>query len=335
MLSPMDVDVVINLRARRGTASVARKVQRELPAARIMASRTLDEATHFTRVHDSGRSSLLLSAGGDGTAIGLLNALRGVAVPSLGVLPLGTGNAWAHATGAPGWREALERLGAAVRRAEPMPLRRFDLVEVKAAELPKTLSHFAGTGWDAEIINDFHMQKEGFGLLPRGWRNGLAGYFQGLFLRTIPRHIGIAMPEVEITNLGNSALTVDDQGRAVPVGPGDLLYRGPTNVCAAGTNETWGFGFRAFPFASLVPGRFCLRVYSGSTTEATLAMHRLWRGVHPQPKMHTFLVDRVRCVFSRPVAFQIGGDRVGMRQEIEYSLAQEKVDLLDWSRLPS
>src|SRR5262249_38370685 len=158
----MDVDVVINLRARRGSEAVARKVELELPQARVLTSRSLDEAARFARHHDSGRSSLLLSAGGDGTAVALLNELRPAsgAMPSLGVLPLGTGNGWAHATGAPAWRTALEWLGARVRRADAVPLRRFELVQIDLPGMPSRIAHFAGTGWDAEIINDFHAQRD-------------------------------------------------------------------------------------------------------------------------------------------------------------------------------
>jgi diacylglycerol kinase family enzyme len=331
----MNVDVVINLKARRGSEAVARKVQAELPQARVITSRTLAEASRFARMNDSGRSSLLLSAGGDGTAVALLNELRGVQIPSLGVLPLGTGNGWAHATGAPRWRRGLEQLGGLLRRQGAVPMRRFELVQIDIDGLPSRIAHFAGTGWDAEIINDFNAQKTGRGILPKAWRHGLAGYMQGLFLRTIPRGLGAKIPEVEITNLGSAAMTVDDAGQPMPLEAGAVIYRGPTNVCAAGTSENWGFGFRAFPHAGLVPGRFCLRVYSGTTLQATLAMRRLWRGAHPQPRMHSFFVDHVRCVFSRPVALQIGGDSLGNRTEIEYRLAPEKVDLLDWRRLAS
>jgi hypothetical protein len=332
----LDVDVVINLRARRGSDAVAKKVQRELPQARVLTSRSLEEASRFARRHDSGRSSLLLSAGGDGTAVALLNEIRVErgAVPTLGVLPLGTGNGWAHATGAPAWRTALEQLGGLLRHERPVPMRRFELVQIDLPGLPSRVAHFAGTGWDAEIINDFHAQRDGGGgFLPRAWRSGLAGYMHGLVLHTIPRHLGADIPEVEITNLGADALTVDELGRPAPLDRGAVVYRGPANVCAAGTSESWGFGFRAFPFAGLVPGRFCLRVYAGSTTTAVLAARRLWRGAHPQPEMHTFLLDRCRCVFSRPVALQIGGDGLGLRTEVEYSLARGKVDLLDWRRL--
>ena len=332
----MDVDVVVNLKARRGSEHVARSLRAQLPGAKVLLSRSLEEAVAFTRER---RSDLLVAAGGDGTAIGILNSLRGDALrwPALGMLPLGTGNAWAHATGAPRWRVAAGRLGDLLQRKAPLPLRRFGLVEVAVPGRPGALAHFAGTGWDAEIIDDFHAQKEGLGVLPRSLRNGLAGYLHGVFTRTIPRHlIGRELPVVTITNTGADALTVDDAGRPIKMPGGEhgrVLYHGPTTVCAAGTAETWGFGFRAFPFAGLVPGRLCLRVYAGTAAEATRRMGQLWRGVHPTPKMHTFLITSARAVFSREVPFQIGGDRLGRQREIEYSLARESVDLVDWTRV--
>jgi hypothetical protein len=235
-------------------------------------------------------------------------------------------------TGAPAWRRSVERLAVLHDRPGPIPSRSFDLVEVDG-----TLAHFAGTGWDAEIIDDFYAQREGLGILPSRSRNGLAGYLHGLATCTIPRHLFSARPvEVELVNTGEDAITVDDAGRPVPVpggGHGAVLYRGVVNVCAAGTTPEWGFGFRAFPFAGLVPRRFCMRIYAGSVVEATLRAPSLWRGVHPLDKMHTWLLTRCRATFSRPVPFQIGGDRVGHRDVVEYVLAREQVRLLDWHRL--
>jgi Diacylglycerol kinase catalytic domain len=329
-----DIAVLVNLRARRGSEAVANACRRGLPGARVVASRSLDEALDFARALGSVPPALFVSAGGDGTAMTLINALRGqrAAVAPIGCLRLGTGNGLARITGAPRWRSAIERLGAMQRQHDGLPTRRFDLVEVDG-----TLAPFAGTGWDAELIDDFHEQKSGVGLVPRRWRNGLSGYLQGLVTRTIPRHLFASKPvEVELINTGADAIGVDDEGRAVPLvggGHGAVLYRGPVNVCAAGTSGEWGFGFRAFPFCGLVPRRFCMRVYAGSVVEATLRMRSLWRGAHPVPKMHTWMLTGCRAVFSRPVPFQIGGDRVGWRQEVEYTLAAEHVDLLDWRRV--
>jgi diacylglycerol kinase family enzyme len=344
----VDIAVVVNLRARRGSERVVRACRELLPDARLMVSRSLDDALGFARDLHEQQPSLVVSAGGDGTAVGLLNALRAsdqddqgaphrddvlLSGPAFGLVPLGTGNGWANVTGAPGWRTAMTRLGHLAERGGPLPLRRFDLVEVAGKVAP-----FAGTGWDAEIIDDFDAQKTGFGLLPQSARGGVAGYLQGLFTRTIPRHLTESQVEVEVVNTGADAMTVDAHGRPVALpggGHGAVIYRGPTSVCGAATTAEWGFGFRAFPFAGLVPRRFCLRIYSGRAVEATLRMSQLWRGAHPVAKMHTWLLTGCKATFSRPVPFQIGGDRMGMRSEITYALATDQVDVLDWRAVGS
>ena len=339
----MDIAVVVNLKARRGTERVARACRAALPDARILASRSLDEALGFARELEASPPDLLLSAGGDGTAVALLNAMRGAlatddathghpAVPTLGVLPLGTGNGWARATGAPRLDAALLRVQRVAFRGVPLPRRRFDLVEVAG-----TVAHFAGTGWDAELIDDFHAQKTStLNPLSDRMRAGLPGYLYGLFSRTIPRNVRNDRVEVELVNTGADAMTVDASGRAVPLPGGErgsVLYRGPASVCAAGTSPEWGFGFRSFPFAGLVPRRFCMRIYAGTALEATMRMGQLWRGQHPLDKMHTWMLTRCRATFSRPVPFQIGGDRLGHLEQVEYALAHERIDIVDWRRL--
>ncbi len=337
----MDIAVVVNPKARRGGAHVARACRERLPGARVFVSKSLDETVDFARELRERPPRLVLSAGGDGTAVHLLNALLfedGVASgpklgSALGILPLGTGNGWARVSGAPAWRAAVHRLEKLEHRKGPLPVLRFDLVEALG-----TVAHFAGTGWDAELISDFHHQKQGFGVMPLKMRQGLAGYLNGLFTRTVPRHVMLEPAEVELVNTGDDALTVDDNGRVIPLVGGEhgkVLYRGPTTVCAAGTTPEWGFGFRAFPFAGVVPRRFCMRLYAARAIEAVSRMNRLWRGEHPLKNMHTWLVTRCVAKFNRPVPFQIGGDCVGERSEIEYSLAQQQVDILDWGRLAS
>lgn len=351
----MDIAALVNVRARRGSEAVAQTLHHELPGARVCVSRSLEDAAEFAREIAEDPPELLLSAGGDGTAIALLNAMRALRsressrpagsappsadeiadarrfAPALGVLPLGTGNGWAHVTGAHAWRRSLRELGSARRSGRPLKFRRFDLVETCGM-----LGHFAGTGWDAELIDDFHAQKEGLGVLPASMRKGLAGYLNGLVTRMVPRHLMRPRVEVEIENLGEDAMTIDAMGRPAKLRGGEhgkILYRGPTSVCAAGTSEEWGFGFRAFPFAGAVRGRICLRNYGKPAATALLASRRLWRGEHPLEGMSTWMVTRVRATFSRPVPFQIGGDRIGHRDVVEYGVAPLEVDLLDWSTL--
>ena len=331
----MEVAAVVNLHARRGSEAVGRKVRAALPGARVRVTRSLDDVRRFID-DELGRDppELLLSGGGDGTAVALLNALRtcGVAFPSLGVLPLGTGNGLARVTGAPRIDEALARIAALDGRRAPT--RRFALVEGEGAIAP-----FLGTGWDAEIVSDFKAQLD---KAPPGMRrlhSGLYGYLNGMFTRTIPRHVfGGGPANVVLTNLGDDAYVVDPAGHVVPLAnspKGTVLYRGPASVAAAAATEEWGFGFRAFPFAHAMPGRVSVRCYGAGVIEATRNMFRLWRGEHPMPKMHDFLLTAGRMEFDREVPFQIGGDVAGMRRAFEFRLATDAVDLVDWGRLRS
>jgi hypothetical protein len=106
-------------------------------------------------------------------------------------------------------------------------------------------------------------------------------------------------------------------------------------VCAVGTSDQWGFGFKAFPFARAVPGRFNLRMFVGSTVAALSRVPLLWTGKHPLDGMLTWLLTSCDARFSRQVPFQIGGDLLGHRDKIRYGLAAEKVDVLDFHELLS
>jgi diacylglycerol kinase family enzyme len=329
----VSVAVLVNLRAKRGSARFARRLKELWPRARLATTRTLEDARRWIReVLVNEPPSLLISAGGDGTAATLLNELRAgnLRIPAFGVLPLGTGNAWARATGCPEPFEAVRKLAALEGRTPP--LRHFNLVETEGR-----LAHFAGTGWDAEIIRDYQQHLAAQLPMVRSMQKGLLGYLGGLFTRTIPRHlVQDSTPQMTLTNLGEDTLTVDPSGEAVRMagaGHGAVLYRGPANIAGAATTSEFGFGIRAFPFAELVPGRLSIRTYGAGVLEATRRMPELWRGAHPIPKMHDFFVTHGRMDFDREVPFQVAGDLAGMRSSIEFRIDTEGVNLVDWSRM--
>ncbi|WP_224369112.1 diacylglycerol/lipid kinase family protein [Hyalangium versicolor] len=325
----MNIAVLVNLKSRRGSEGVGGLVQRFLPRARVALTRSVDEArTWIDQQLRPNPPALLLAGGGDGTITGLVNELRaqGLALPALGVLPLGTGNAWARVTGAPKPAVALRQLAAYGERLPP--LRPFGLVRVEGQLAP-----FAGTGWDAEMVQDFKSQLATTGPM-LGAQAGLRGYLGAMFTRTIPRHLfGQGSAHVSVYNLGAPALTMDANRAIRPLPHGDtgaLLYQGPASVAGAATTPEWGFGFKAFPFAQAMPHRLSVRVYGAGVLEATRNMFKLWRGEHPLPKMHDFFVERLRMDFDRDVPFQIAGDVIGMRRSVEFELAEESVQLVDW-----
>lgn len=329
----MTVAVLVNVRSRHGSAALGRKISDILPRARVGVTSSLDEARTWIREEIvPSRPDVVLSGGGDGTAVTLLNELRdaGVELPTIGLLPLGTGNGWARATGPSGVGASLRGLADLDETAPPV--RRFDLVETEGRITP-----FAGTGWDAQILSDY---KATIDALPESLRRvsgGTKGYLRSLFTRSIPRQLfGDARPNVRVVNLGDPALRIDDRGEAVPVpggGRGAVLYEGPLSVGGAATTEELGLGFRAFPFAHAVPGRMCVRVYAASAASATLRMPWLWRGAHPLPEDNVWMLTRCAFEFDRPIPFEIGGDLAGDRTRVEFKTADASVPLVDWRRV--
>ncbi len=332
---PMAVAVLVNVRARRGSEAIGELVRSVLPNARLAITTSLEEARRWV-IEElmPNPPHLLLSGGGDGTAVSLLNELRdaNTAFPALGLLPLGTGNGWARVVGAPQTRTALR--GIAALDGDAPPVKHFALVETEGRLTP-----FAGTGWDAEIVSDYHRVLEGLPNTLTQAQSPTLGYLRAIFTRTIPRHLSHAGPAtLTLTNLGEHAYRIDDDGKPARVPGGEcgaVLYHGPLGVAGAATTTDLGLGFRAFPFAHAMPGRLAVRVYGATPFEAMLRMPKLWRGAHPVPKSHSFLLTHCRMDFDREVPFEIGGDLLGDRRSVEFRLAKVGVNLVDWSSLRS
>ena len=335
----MKIAALLNGRAKRVTPRVERDLRRALPGALVLVSHDFDEASaHADRIV-ADRPDVVLSGGGDGAAVRLLNLLRERGpLPILGVLRLGTGNGWARVSGAPEFPDLLRRLPALPLS---LPTQTFDLVEVDGQ-----LCHFAGVGWDARILNDYsrNLDKRGAQLLgarAATWLNKSAlGYVYSTLRISVPelwreqRLHGQA--RVLLESLEGPAYQLDRQGRPLPIvdadggAPSRKLYDGPLSVGAASATPEWGYGFKAFPHARAKPGHINLRIYDRPVLEAVRNAVRLWTGKSPQPGMSDFFVKRARMRFSRPMPFQIGGDPVGFREEITFAVASETVRLVDW-----
>ncbi|MGD0527251.1 MAG: diacylglycerol kinase family protein, partial [Polyangiaceae bacterium] len=275
----------------------------------------------------------VLAAGGDGTAVALLNALARVtppdhALPALGVLPLGTGNGWAHSLGAPKLHRCLDLLAGT---GGALPSRRCSLVEVDG-----TLAHFAGSGWDAMILDDYKQQLEASKGPGRHISKSVYGYLSATLLRTVPKVALHGNPHVIIENLGDTVfgLGADGTPRPMPgVARGAVLYDGPVGITSVGTCPEFGYRFRAFPFAERMPGFMSVRAYSRGAFGAVASIPQLWRGEHPMKGMFDWLASHVRMTFSRAVPLQIGGDACGMRRTVEYRASERSVQMTDWRRL--
>jgi diacylglycerol kinase family enzyme len=138
--------------------------------AEVLGRETRSAAEFSALVRLAARDhEALVFGGGDGTLSAGLNALleavpggprEGPALPVIGFLPLGTGNAAGYALGLRSWRASAEavRLGAP-RAADLLRL------EASAPGFPR-VALFASVGWDARLA----------ALRERSGRRGLSGY---------------------------------------------------------------------------------------------------------------------------------------------------------------
>ena len=323
--------ILVNANAKRGGRRVAAQIARALPGASVRLTRSAQEIDSWLRVIMPPRA--VLAAGGDGTAVAVLNALARVApagapLPTMGILPLGTGNGWAHALGAPKLHRCLELLARAPAK---LPTRGFGLIDVEG-----TLAHFAGSGWDAMILEDYKRQLRSSSGPGRRLSKSVYGYLSAALLRTAPKVVLLGNPDVVVENLGAEVYGVGSDARPrrlCRAEPGTVLYDGPAGAAAVGTCPEYGYRFKAFPFAERLPGFMNVRVYARGALEAVSSIPRLWNGEHPLNGMHDWLATHVRMTFSRPVPLQVGGDAVGFRTVIEYRAAPSPVLMVDWRRL--
>jgi diacylglycerol kinase family enzyme len=307
------------------------QIARALPGASVRLTKSAQEIDAWLRVLVPPRG--VLAAGGDGTAVALVNALarlhaESLPLPTMGILPLGTGNGWAHALGAPKLHRCLELLAAP---RESLPTRRCSLIEVEGM-----LTHFAGSGWDAMILDDFKRQLEASKGPGRHFSKSVYGYLSATLLRTAPKVAVFGNPRVVIENLGPEVYCVDEDGHPrlmEGVQQGAVIYDGPAGIASVGTCPEFGYRFRAFPFAERMPGFMSVRAYSRGALGAVATIPRLWKGEHPLDGMHDWLATHIRMTFSRSVSLQIGGDAHGTRRTVEYRAASRAIGMVDWRRM--
>jgi diacylglycerol kinase family enzyme len=324
--------IVVNANAKRGGRRIAVQIARALPGASVRLTRSIEEVEGWLRtLLSTSKPRCIMSAGGDGSAVALLNALdrvipKGDPLPPVGALPLGTGNAWAHALGA---RKLDTCIRALQRHDGPVPTKRYGLFACDGV-----LTFFGGCGWDAQILDDYRLQ------LAASPSNAISksawGYLTAMLMRTVPKSVLYGRPHVIIENLGSDVYQITPDRKLVRlagVGRGAILYEGMASSAGAATCPEFGYGFRAYPHAERLLGFMNVRVYDLGTASAVMDIPKLWKGQHPLRGMTDWFATEVRMTFSRPTPLQIGGEAIGSRLTVEYRASDRFVDALDWRML--
>lgn len=354
-MTPRRVALIVNgsnrARARAAVAGLAAQLRE--PGVSCTVTGSLAEARLAVHRAVAERAEVVLFGGGDGTlAMGLsllAEACRGDETgdetgdesaegeaarprvhPAIGVLPMGTGNAFAHARGVgSGPRALAEQLAHA--RDPRHPLVPFRPVESLGVRAP-----FCGFGVDAQLIGDHAEVASGavgrtlgraLAVLPAALaeRGGALRYAVSIATRSLPHFALADRARVTVTNLGAPAQRIDEHGREVgaPLPAGAVLWEGACTMAAAATIPCFGFGLRMFPYAQRRRDRFHLRASDAGLLEILRNTRAAFAGTYTGPNVHDFLADRVALTMSEPAPFEAGGEAMGKQTHVELALGPE------------
>ncbi len=346
------VAVLLNANAGAVSEALRRELENFVPPEDVFYSRTLEDARAIARTVLERGYSTVLTGGGDGTFVGYVNCLfeeaartevvvHGAAavqlarhrfrVPRVGVLKLGTGNAVAEFCGSSARRVGVVEDILRARSGEISQAREVHLLDCEGKLAP-----FAGLGVDAAVLNDYMRLKNGLagGKLQFAAAGGF-GYLLSIVGRTIPGYaLQRGVPQVEVVNLGAPARQIGPDGKPLgrDIPRGEVIYRGPCRIAAAGSVPCYGFGFRMFPHARKSPGRFQLRISAMSLPKMLAQFPRIWRGHTPRSGLLDFHCDKVQITFDRDMPLQVGGDAEGCRKQLVVGMAGEPLELIDFTR---
>lgn len=316
----MRVVAIVNGNARRVRGGVRDKLAQVLPGG-VRFTTSLDHAREVIRADIARGIDLMVLAGGDGTIVmGLAliaEACRGTGrpEPAIGVLRLGSGNAFADAVGAS--RDAAGDLARLIRGDGRW--RRLAMLEVLGMRAP-----FVGLGLDAQLLEDHHQVGKLIDRVPGARRlGGGARYVLSVGLRSIPRFARDNRAHATVINLGAPAIEMGEggaTGREVPTG--HVVWKGPCTLVAGGTIPFFGFGLKMFAFSHVRRDRFHLRCGDGKLLEILRHVPAAFRGEYFSRHTADYLCERVRVELDVESPVEAGGELLASQRKVELGLGK-------------
>ena len=346
-LDPKKVAVILNRNARRVTDRIYRRMSVIAGRDNVYYCQNLDDAERFAREIVQRGYGTVVTGGGDGTlsrAVNLVsdyiaeaNRLRlnryhkkgefqsRLVLPRFVPLKLGTGNGLREVVGS---SDPIRDLRSVVNF---LPGRTQSVSMLRTED---GLSFFGGLGYDSMILDDYNsFRAELSNPLLKPLAGSIWGYAGAIATRTLPRMLRGGRPQLQArVTTKEVAYYVDPRrgDRSEVIAPGTVLYEGPANMIAAGTTPYYGYGFRVFPFAGIMPGTMNLRIVRLGPVRAVLNLFSLWRGHYRSHRgIQDFLATDVEIELDRPFPFQQSGDPQGQRDKVRMSVAPETVELVD------
>ncbi len=331
--------VVMNNRARKVKAHTIEMVARHVPDEDLFVTQTVEQSDACLEEIIEKKYPLVFCGGGDGTAMRIIEQMfrhvkrriadgREAVMPRIGLLKLGTGNGWAGQLKVPPKTDPIDRL----KRGAPSRFTRFSMLQVG-----DRLAHMGGLGIDAAVLNDYITLKNRH---HEGWRwkfaNSMWGYIYAIVFVSIPyffRHG--SQWNVRVYNDSDDPVfqaAIGEQPTRLGLRRGDLIFEGPLRFVGFATTMNYGFNLKVFPFAgTMPPGYLQLRLVSTSIPGLIARVPQVWTGTIRHPGVRDYLLTRVRIESDHDIPFQLGGDPEGQVRSVTVGVAQETVEVLDFS----
>jgi len=348
---PSRVAVLLNRNARRVTDKLAKRIESVVGAGNLFYSRSCEEAEAYAREIVQRGYGTVACGGGDGTLTRAVNLVQRyvdeanawrldryrrfgewqtlLESPRFAFLRLGTGNGLAPVVGASA--DPIDDLQQIVSQA-PLRERPMPMIDVGGEHC-----FFAGVGYDSLVLNDFNWLKHHVrSRLLRPIFSSVLGYAAAIATRTLPnvllRHAAHLNARV-VTRA--PAFYIDprkgDAAETVPAGT--TIFEGPASLVGAGTAPYYGYGLRVYPFAGIMPGMMHLRVAHIGPFKALAHLPSVWKGTYRDAEsVFDFLASDVEIELEQPFPFQHSGDAQGMRKNLRWTVAEDKLNLLDLHR---
>jgi len=323
---------LLNRNARGVSDRFIERLAAIVPAGDLFLSRTLEDATVFARAIARRGYGQVFLGGGDGTLVTTLNLLReharaeGLAMPEVGVLKLGTGNAMARALGAVSPLVDAQH----ILQTGPSHSRAVDFVETNDG----VLTPFAGMGYDGLVLNDYNWLKEKAQGSPvaKALAESVGGYLGAMLLRSVPAEMKNPPTNLRITSKHDAVFMRPGESgdEEVVIPAGTPLFEGRAATVCVGSIPFFGFGFTMFPFAMSKPGRMQLRVVGAPIPSILANLYpKIWKGTWRHPKLLDFMVKDVDVESDRPLPYQIGGDARGTESRLQFHVAKEPIQMAE------
>lgn len=238
------------------------------------------DAVTYAREAVANDFDMAVAVGGDGT---LGEVASGLAWSdcALGVLPVGTGNVWAHMLGLPTWtpmhRSAIMDAARVLVEGES---RRIDLG--RAGD--RYFALWAGVGFDAQIIHDVEPQRE-----TRPTLRNLTYYVTAI------------------------SLCLGLRGTRVTVAVDDQIVRQRVILILVSNAQLYGRSWRVAPEAQLDDGLLDVYIFKGGgTLDALRHFSLILLGKHTgHPEIETYRARRVEIRAEKPLPLHMDGDPAG------------------------